>query len=78
MIEFYLCTIAKTPYYFLMATIVVRKTKQKSEDQILDEATMRLLRGIKQQEKVQGKVVTSDKMRKEGYSERFIAKMEQA
>jgi predicted GNAT family N-acyltransferase len=57
---------------------VVRRKKQKSEDQVLDEATARLLRGIKEHEKKIGKVVTSDQMRTQGYSERFIAKMEQA
>lgn len=61
-----------------MATAVIQKKKLKSEDQILDEATMRLLSAIKLQEKTLNKVVTSDQLRKEGYSERFIAKMEQA
>lgn len=60
-----------------MANVAHRK-KQKSEDQILDEATVRLLRGIKEHEKARGKVITSDAMRKRGYSERFVTKMEQA
>ena len=61
-----------------MASTVVRRKKQKSEDQILDEATMRLLRAVKQHEKAKGKVVISEKLRREGYSERFISKVEQA
>ena len=61
-----------------MAGTTVRKKKQKSEDQVLDEATMRLLRAVKQHEKAQGKAVTRDQLRKEGYSERFIAKAESA
>ena len=61
-----------------MATAVIQRKKQKSEDQILDEATLRLLSAIKLQEKTHNKVVTSDQLRKEGYSERFIAKMEQS
>ena len=61
-----------------MATTVDRKKTRKSEDQILDDATRRLLRAIKKHEKAQGQVVTSDQMRKSGYSERFIAKMERA
>jgi predicted GNAT family N-acyltransferase len=61
-----------------MPATTPRRKKQKSEDQILDEATLRLLRGIKKHEKARGKVIASDEMRKRGYSERFIAKMEQA
>lgn len=61
-----------------MPATVRSKTKSKTEDQILDEATMRLLRGIKEHEKRRGKVVTSEQMRKRGYSERFIAKVESA
>ncbi len=67
----------KGRYYPVMPSVVRRK-KQKSEDQILDEATARLLRGIKKHEEMTGKVVTSEQMRKQGYSERFISKMEQA
>ena len=78
MSQFSLCTRANVLYNVRMATTVDRKKKRKSEDQILDEATMRFLGVIKKHEKAQGKAVTSDQMRKEGYSERFIAKMERA
>jgi len=61
-----------------MASTANRKPKTKSEDQILDEATDRLLRAIKEHEKQQGKVVSEEQMRQEGYSERFIARMESA
>lgn len=61
-----------------MPATVVRRKQPKSDDQILDDATMRLLGAVKQHEKAKGKVVTSEQMRKEGYSERFIAKVEQA
>lgn len=65
-------------YHSHMPATTPRRKKRKSEDQILDEATQRLMRGIKDHEKARGKVITSNEMRKHGYSERFIAKFEQA
>jgi hypothetical protein len=55
-----------------------KRSKTKTEDQILDEATMRLLKAVKQHAKGRGKTVTPEKLRREGYSERFIAKVEDA
>lgn len=50
----------------------------KSEAKLLDHATGRLLRAIKQKMlKKQGRVDYA-KLRKEGYSERFLARLEEA
>jgi hypothetical protein len=49
----------------------------KSEAKLLDHATGRLLRAIKQMFKKQGRVDYA-KLRKEGYSERFLARLEEA
>jgi hypothetical protein len=52
--------------------------KQKSEAELLDQATGQLLRAVKHKMlKKQGRVDYA-KLRKQGYSERFLARMEQA
>ena len=52
--------------------------KTKSEAELLDQATGQMLRAIKQKMlKKQGRVDYS-KLRKEGYSERFLARLEDA
>jgi len=52
--------------------------KTKSEADLLDQATGQMLRAIKQKLlKKQGRVDYS-KLRKEGYSERFLARLEDA
>ena len=52
--------------------------KEKSEAELLDQATGQLLKAIKQKMlKKQGRVDYS-KLRKDGYSERFLAKIEEA
>jgi hypothetical protein len=54
------------------------KPRQRSEDEILDQGIKQLLRATKEQAKKRGKPLTRDQLRKEGYSERFIDKVEQA
>lgn len=54
------------------------KQRQRSEDEILDQGIKQLLRATKEQAKKRGKSLTRDQLRKEGYSERFIDKVEQA
>jgi hypothetical protein len=50
--------------------------KTKSEAELLDQATGQMLRAIKQKMlKKQGRVDYS-KLRKEGYSERFLARLD--
>jgi hypothetical protein len=53
-------------------------SKTKTEDQLLDQATTSLLSAIKQHARTKGKSVTAEKLRREGYSDRFIAKVEVA
>ena len=51
---------------------------QKSEAELLDQGTGNLLRAVKQKlAKKQGRVYYS-KLRKDGYSDRFLAKLEEA
>ena len=52
--------------------------KVKGEAELLDQATGQLLKAIKQKTiKKQGRVDYS-KLRKDGYSERFLARLEEA
>jgi len=52
--------------------------KEKSEAELLDQATGQLLNAVKQKmRKKQGRV-DYGKLRKEGYSERFLARLEDA
>jgi hypothetical protein len=54
------------------------KRQTKSEAELLDHATNNLLRALKQDmQKKEGRV-DYDKLRKEGYSDRFLAKVEAA
>ena len=56
---------------------VVAKT-QKSEARLLDQATGNLLRAVKRKMlKKQGRV-DYGKLRKDGYSDRFLARLEEA
>ncbi len=50
----------------------------KSEDQLLDQAISQLLGAVKQHAQAKGKPLKREKLLKEGYSERFIAKVEDA
>jgi hypothetical protein len=52
--------------------------KEKSEASLLDQATGQLLKAVKQKlRKKQGRVDYT-KLRKDGYSERFLARLEDA
>lgn len=52
--------------------------KVKSEPELLDQATGQLLSAVKQKmRKKQGRVDYA-KLRKDGYSERFLARLEEA
>lgn len=54
------------------------KRRDKSEAELMDQATDNLLRAVKQKILKKEGRVDYDKLRKEGYSERFIAKVEAA
>jgi hypothetical protein len=51
---------------------------QKSEAQLLDQATGNLLRAVKQKMLKKQDRVDYGKLRKDGYSDRFLAKLEEA
>lgn len=57
---------------------VAAAKRQKTEVELMDQATNNLLRAVKQRIQKREGHVDYDKLRKEGYSERFIAKVEQA
>ena len=48
------------------------KPKQRSEEAILDQAIQQLLSATKDEAKKKGKPLEREKLRKDGYSERFI------
>ena len=50
----------------------------KSEAKLLDQATGNLLRAVKQKMLNKQGSVDYDKLRKDGYSDRFLAKLEEA
>ena len=54
------------------------KGRAKTEAAILDHATDNLLRALKRDMVKKDGRVDADKLRKDGYSERLIAKLEQA
>jgi hypothetical protein len=54
------------------------KTPQRSEDEILDQATQQLLKATKQEAKKRGKPINDESLRREGYSERFIDRVRKA
>ena len=54
------------------------KRRVKSEAELLDRATNNLLRAVKQKILKKEGRVDYDKLRKEGYSDRFLAKVEAA
>ncbi|MBI3877795.1 MAG: hypothetical protein HY300_17850 [Verrucomicrobia bacterium] len=54
------------------------KPRRKSEAEILDQATNQLLRAIKEKAAKSGKPLDLDKLRRDGYSERFLARLEEA
>lgn len=65
-----------TAEYELVKVAVAKK--QKSEAQLLDHGINNLLRALKQDMMKRDGGVNSEKLRKDGYSERIIAKLEKA
>ena len=55
-----------------------KTTKIKGEAALLDEATLRLLKGIKEHAKTQGKTLDREELFRRGYDKKFIAKLEGA
>jgi hypothetical protein len=54
------------------------QTRRKSEAEILDQATNNLLRALKRDMLKKEGRVDLDKLRKDGYSERLLARLEDA
>ena len=54
------------------------KRRAKSEAEVLDHATNKLLRALKQDMLKKDGRVDREKLRKDGYSDRLLAKLEQA
>jgi len=57
---------------------VAAAKSQKNEAQLLDQATGNLLRAVKQKILKKQSRVDYGKLRKDGYSDRFLAKLEEA
>jgi hypothetical protein len=57
---------------------VAAAKSQKTEAELLDHATNNLLRGLKRDMQKKDGRVNYDKLRKDGYSERLLAKLERA
>jgi hypothetical protein len=54
------------------------KRQGRSEEEILDQAVQQLLRATKDEAKKKGQPIDPAQLRKEGFSERFIEKVEEA
>lgn len=61
-----------------MPKAVTPKSRKRSENAVLDQAIQQLLGATKAEAKKKGKPVDRAQLRKEGYSERFIEKVEGA
>jgi len=57
---------------------ITKQTKNKSEADLLDQATSQLLKAVKTKAAKSGKPLRKAELLKQGYSERFIAKVETA
>jgi hypothetical protein len=55
-----------------------KRTRKKTEAELLDQATSQLMRAVKAQAAKNGKPLRKSELLKQGYSERFIAKLEAA
>jgi hypothetical protein len=63
-------------YKFIIVAVIARKNKTEAE--LLDQATDQLLAAIKSKASVEGKKVDYEKLRKAGYGRRFLARMRSA
>lgn len=68
-----------TRFHSIVGRVRVAAAKSgKSEAKLLDQATGNLLRAVKQKMLKKQGSVDYDKLRKDGYSDRFLAKLEEA
>lgn len=61
-----------------MTVSAIKGTKAKSEAELLDQATSQLLKAIKTKAAKNGKPLRKSELLKQGYSERFVEKVESA
>lgn len=61
-----------------MSKAPATKARLRSENEILDQATRKLLRATKAAAKKKGKPIEEESLRRDGYSERFIDKFREA
>ena len=61
-----------------MCVKTAAKGRAKSEAKLLDHATSNLMRALKRDMLKKNGRIDYEKLRKEGYSERLLAKLEQA
>lgn len=61
-----------------MQKALAAKSRKRSENAVLDQAIQQLLNATKTEAKKKGNAVDGAQLRKEGYSERFIEKVENA
>jgi hypothetical protein len=61
-----------------MPPISPKRKKAKGKEQVLSDATRRLLSGIKAKAQKDGKPLTRAELRRRGYPEEFIAQLEAA
>ncbi len=54
------------------------KSRQRPEEKVLDQAVQQLLRETKHHAKENGQPIDAEQLRKDGFSDRFIAKLEAA
>jgi hypothetical protein len=62
----------------IMRVKATTKRQTKTEAELLDHATNNLLRGLKRDMQKKDGRVDYDKLRKDGYSDRLLTKLEQA
>ena len=61
--------------YFVAVTT---RTKRKTEAEVLDQATEQLLAAIKSKASVEGKKLSYEKLHEQGYSKRFLTRLQRA
>jgi hypothetical protein len=55
-----------------------KRTRKKTEAELLDQATAQLMRAVKAKATKNGKPLQKSELLKQGYSERFMAQLEEA
>jgi hypothetical protein len=55
-----------------------KQTNSKRDSDLLDQATAQLLKAVKEKAAKSGKPLRKSELLQQGYSERFIAKVEEA